>query len=301
LRPKASSSDCSRIKFGQTIGGWWGSGGGATGQEDGWDPDGRDGEDIPSHHGHPLGRVVRARGQETDLVRGSPGDSSRHRSRYVSVRDFEFGFGGWCGRWGGDSSSAIQRVIGIYKAYCTRVGNGPFPTEETGRTGDRLRKIGGEYGTTTGRPRRCGWFDGVAGRTVARVNGVTEIALTKLDVLDSFERIKVCRGYRCGESASRFSHDGRRSGALQTRVRCARRMERENERGEAREAPAKGCRLCRLSGEPRRLQDRSHLARPGTPRGPGPYRFTRKRTRTRRFITGLTLSRRADYPATTVE
>jgi adenylosuccinate synthase len=94
--------------------------------------------------------------------------------------------------------SAIERIIGIFKAYCTRVGNGPFPTEEKGKQGVRLREVGAEYGTTTGRPRRCGWFDGVAGRTVVKLNGITEIALTKLDVLDSFGRIKVCKAYRSG-------------------------------------------------------------------------------------------------------
>jgi adenylosuccinate synthase len=99
----------------------------------------------------------------------------------------------------GIPASSIDRVIGIFKAYCTRVGNGPFPTEEKGAVGKKLREIGGEYGTTTGRPRRCGWFDGVAGRTVVKLNGITEIALTKLDVLDSFEKIKVCTGYRCGK------------------------------------------------------------------------------------------------------
>jgi adenylosuccinate synthase len=100
----------------------------------------------------------------------------------------------------GIPASSIERVIGIFKAYCTRVGNGPFPTEEKGRVGERLREIGREYGTTTGRPRRCGWFDGVAGRTVVKLNGITEIALTKLDVLDSFDKIKVCTGYRCGKA-----------------------------------------------------------------------------------------------------
>jgi adenylosuccinate synthase len=99
----------------------------------------------------------------------------------------------------GIPASSIERVIGIFKAYCTRVGNGPFPTEEKGAVGRKLREIGGEYGTTTGRPRRCGWFDGVAGRTVVRLNGITEIALTKLDVLDTFDKIKICRGYRCGK------------------------------------------------------------------------------------------------------
>lgn len=100
--------------------------------------------------------------------------------------------------------SAIERVVGIFKAYTTRVGNGPFPTEERGRVGDALRDLGGEYGTTTGRARRCGWFDGVAGRTAVRLNGLTDIALTKLDVLDSFERIKACRAYRFGKKRFEF-------------------------------------------------------------------------------------------------
>ncbi len=95
--------------------------------------------------------------------------------------------------------SAFTRIVGIFKAYCTRVGNGPFPTEEKGRTGQKLRDIGNEYGTTTGRPRRCGWFDAVAARTVVRINGITDIALTKLDVLDTFGEVKVCTSYRVGK------------------------------------------------------------------------------------------------------
>jgi adenylosuccinate synthase len=94
--------------------------------------------------------------------------------------------------------SSFARIVGILKAYCTRVGNGPFPTEETGKVGEQLRNIGREFGTTTGRPRRCGWFDAVAARTAVRLNGFTEIALTKMDVLDCFEEIKVCTHYRLG-------------------------------------------------------------------------------------------------------
>jgi adenylosuccinate synthase len=94
--------------------------------------------------------------------------------------------------------SAFTRVVGIFKAYCTRVGNGPFPTEDEGRNGGRLRDVGNEYGTTTGRPRRCGWFDAVAARTAVKLNGLTEIALTKLDVLDGFKKLKVCTSYRLG-------------------------------------------------------------------------------------------------------
>jgi adenylosuccinate synthase len=95
--------------------------------------------------------------------------------------------------------ASFTRVVGTFKAYCTRVGNGPFPTEDLTRAGEELRRIGNEFGTTTGRPRRCGWFDAVAARTVAKLNGITEIALTKLDVLDSFERIKVCTSYKVGK------------------------------------------------------------------------------------------------------
>jgi adenylosuccinate synthase len=90
----------------------------------------------------------------------------------------------------------INRIIGITKAYTTRVGGGPFPTEETGALGDRLRAAGGEYGATTGRPRRCGWFDLVAVRHAYRISGVSEIALTKLDVLSGLDEIKVCTAYK---------------------------------------------------------------------------------------------------------
>ncbi|WP_173026306.1 adenylosuccinate synthase [Nitratiruptor sp. SB155-2] len=89
----------------------------------------------------------------------------------------------------------IGKVIGIAKAYCTRVGNGPFPTEDNGEDGERLRKQGHEFGTTTGRPRRCGWFDAVAAKYASRINGCDEMALMKLDVLDGFEKIKVASKY----------------------------------------------------------------------------------------------------------
>src|SRR5690606_34229542 len=82
----------------------------------------------------------------------------------------------------------IDRVIGVVKAYTTRVGEGPFPTELHDEDGDRLRDAGGEYGTTTGRPRRCGWYDAPIARYAARINGVTDFVLTKLDVLTGLER-----------------------------------------------------------------------------------------------------------------
>jgi adenylosuccinate synthase len=90
---------------------------------------------------------------------------------------------------------SVDRVLGVYKAYSTRVGAGPLPTELDDATGELIRDRGHEYGTTTGRPRRTGWFDAVAARHVARLNGISDIALTLLDVFDVFETIKVCIGY----------------------------------------------------------------------------------------------------------
>ena len=92
--------------------------------------------------------------------------------------------------------TSVESILGIVKAYSTRVGNGPFPTELKDETGERLRKIGHEFGATTGRPRRCGWFDVVALKYSAMINGIKSIAITKLDVLDDFEKIEVCIGYR---------------------------------------------------------------------------------------------------------
>ncbi len=96
----------------------------------------------------------------------------------------------------GFSPRAIDEIIGVTKAYVTRVGGGPFPTEIEGSLGEELREKGGEYGATTGRPRRCGWFDGVVMRHASKINGLTSLAVTKLDVLDSFEKIDVCTAYR---------------------------------------------------------------------------------------------------------
>src|SRR5438128_5464247 len=93
---------------------------------------------------------------------------------------------------------AIGRVLGVVKAYTTRVGEGPLPTELPGAMGNRLRESGHEYGAVTGRPRRCGWYDAVAIRYSVRINGLDGLALTKLDVLDGLERIEICTAYRCG-------------------------------------------------------------------------------------------------------
>lgn len=96
---------------------------------------------------------------------------------------------------GGVPSRMIDKVVGVYKAYCTRVGEGPFPTELNDELGDQIRIQGNEFGATTGRPRRCGWFDAVAAKYTAEINGVDRIAFTLLDVLSGLEQIKVCTAY----------------------------------------------------------------------------------------------------------
>jgi adenylosuccinate synthase len=101
--------------------------------------------------------------------------------------------------------SAVGFVLGIAKAYTTRVGSGPFPTELEDETGARLGERGHEFGTVTGRKRRCGWFDSVLVRQSAAVGGITGIALTKIDVLDGFDEVKICTGYRLrGETLDYF-------------------------------------------------------------------------------------------------
>jgi adenylosuccinate synthase len=95
----------------------------------------------------------------------------------------------------GVGPTRVDEVLGVVKAYVTRVGGGPFPTEITGGIGDLLREKGGEYGSTTGRPRRCGWFDGVVMKHASRVNGLTSLAVTKIDVLDSLDKINICTSY----------------------------------------------------------------------------------------------------------
>ncbi len=102
----------------------------------------------------------------------------------------------------------LNKVIGIAKAYTTRVGNGPFPTEDLGEAGEKIRKQGHEFGTTTGRPRRCGWFDVVAAKYAVTLNSCDEVALMKLDVLDGFDEVKVCVAYKKeGEIIDYFPSD----------------------------------------------------------------------------------------------
>lgn len=108
----------------------------------------------------------------------------------------------------GVAPSKIGKIYGIFKAYCTRVGSGPFPTELFDENGDRLRKIGNEFGAVTGRPRRCGWLDLVALKYTVMIDGVTDLIMMKADCLDSFETIKVCTEYRVnGVKTDRFPYD----------------------------------------------------------------------------------------------
>ena len=125
-----------------------------------------------------------ARPRRDRAVRGRPGHPARRRPRHLPVRHL-VQRDRRRARAPAPASppTRIDRVVGILKAYTTRVGEGPFPTELHDDAGEHLRKTGNEYGTTTGRPRRCGWFDAVIGRYSQRVNGLTDIVLTKLDVL----------------------------------------------------------------------------------------------------------------------
>ena len=102
----------------------------------------------------------------------------------------------------GIPSSNFESIMGIFKAYVTRVGNGPFPTELHDEIGSKIQDIGKEFGATTGRPRRCGWFDAVAASYSIKLNGINEIVLTKLDILNSFDSIKVCTKYQNGDLVS---------------------------------------------------------------------------------------------------
>ena len=148
----------------------------------------------------------RARRRRRRPLRGRPGHDARHRPRHVSVRDLVQPGRRLRPRTGtGAGPKDIDEIWGITKAYATRVGAGPFPTELDGELGDTLREAGGEYGTTTGRARRVGWIDLVALRYAARLNTMTALAITKLDVLTGLGALRVCTAYRGAEEA-RFSN-----------------------------------------------------------------------------------------------
>ncbi len=163
---------------------------------------------------------------------------------------------------------AIDTVLGVAKAYTTRVGEGPLPTELTGAIGDRLRETGKEFGAVTGRPRRCGWYDAVAVRYAVRVNGLNALALTKLDVLDGLPELQVCTAYRC-QRADAEGNAGRHGAArrVRARVRDAARVERADAGpSELRRSPARGARLRRAARRDHRRAGGHRLDRIGTTR-----------------------------------
>ncbi len=134
---------------------------------------------------------------------------------------------------------ALDYVLGIVKAYTTRVGSGPFPTELDDAIGQRLGERGREFGTVTGRKRRCGWFDAVLVRQAVQVSGVHGMALTKLDVLDGLDELMICTGYRLGEPHARpFPGARRRSGGGRADLRTLRRLERIDDGRAQLERPA---------------------------------------------------------------
>jgi adenylosuccinate synthase len=135
-----------------------------------------------------------AQGTHLDLDHGT----------YPYVTSSSAAAGGAC-TGAGIGPTQIQEVIGVAKAYATRVGNGPFPSELSGETAERLREEGREYGATTGRPRRCGWFDVVALRHAARVNGLTSLVITKLDVLDRLAEVSAVVAYEAGSGGRRIA------------------------------------------------------------------------------------------------
>jgi adenylosuccinate synthase len=158
----------------------------------------------------------------------------------------------------GIGPTMIHGVLGVVKAYTTRVGNGPLPTEAPSPYGERLREQGGEFGAVTGRPRRCGWFDATVVRYAARVNGLTGLAVTKLDVLDGFEEIPVCTSYRLdGEACDEMPAEVEALGRVEPRYETLKGWGRPT--GTARklsdlpkEARAYLDRLVELSGVPLR-------------------------------------------------
>ena len=170
-----------------------------------------------------------------------------------------------CARASASARRRSARVLGVAKAYTTRVGDGPLPTELSGAMGDRLREGGQEYGASTGRPRRCGWYDAVAVRYAARVNGLDALALTKLDVLDGLPHIEVCTAYRCGDRVlTEFPGDLRAAGRVRAGLRDAARVDdADARRPVVRRPAARGAALRRAARGSHGRAGRHHLDRLG--------------------------------------
>ena len=163
---------------------------------------------------------------------------------------------------------AIGAVMGVVKAYTTRVGEGPLPTELSGEMGNRLRDSGNEYGAVTGRPRRCGWYDAVAVRYGARINGLDALALTKLDVLDGLDRIDICTAYRCGSrTLTEFPSDIGQLAACEPDLRIdARLVVADQRRPPVRRSAGGGAALHRAARRSVRRARRARVDRLGTRR-----------------------------------
>jgi adenylosuccinate synthase len=144
---------------------------------------------------HPLVQDALRRGERVLLEGAQASLLDIDWGTYPFVTSSAPGAAGAC-QGSGIPPSRLKHVLGVYKAYTTRVGGGPFPTELTDATGDAIRERGDEYGTTTGRARRCGWFDAVAARYVAELNGIDHLVFTKLDILDELPNLRVCTGYQ---------------------------------------------------------------------------------------------------------
>ena len=158
-------------------------------------------------YAHPTEQIVQDRLESGKrvLLEGAQGTLlDLDHGSYPYVTSSSPSIGGACTGLG-LNPQAIAGVLGVFKAYSTRVGSGPMPSEMDGETAESLREIAQEYGTTTGRARRIGWFDGVAAKYSQMVNGFTGLVLTRLDILDGFESVKLCVGYRAdGEDVTRF-------------------------------------------------------------------------------------------------
>ena len=159
---------------------------------------------------------------------------------------------------------AIGGVLGVAKAYTTRVGEGPLPTELSGELADRLRESGQEYGASTGRPRRCGWYDAVVVRYSARINGLDGIALTKLDVLDGLPEVQLCTGYRTADGTiTEFPADLRAARRRRTDLRDDAGMVGADEgRDRLRSAAARSAAIHQRDSK-RRAAWRAPSSRPG--------------------------------------
>ncbi len=144
---------------------------------------------------HPLVQQALSRGQDVLLEGAQASLLDVDWGTYPYVTSSAPGAAGAC-QGAGIGPRQVSHVLGVFKAYTTRIGGGPFPTELTDETGNLLRERGHEYGTTTGRPRRCGWFDAVAARYVVELNGIDYMVWTKLDILDTLPTIRICTGYK---------------------------------------------------------------------------------------------------------